>query len=455
MKITPKIQLHLKVQNIIFYLLLITAVVILAQLSIKTNVHSDWTANSRHSLSETTIDFLTQLDDDVTIQAFISPNNEYRSTVELLLSRYQGYSEKLKVDYINPDFSPDLVRQLNIQQQAELVISKGERQEHVYDLSEQSLTNAIISVSRKTEQWLIFIEGHGERSPFSQANFGLNTWAEQLKLKGLKLQGLNLVENSQIPHNASAVVIASPEKAWLPGEIDIINNYINHGGNLLWLAEPDSYYHLNGLAEQLGIEFIPGTLIDPNAQLLGINDPRFVLITDYANHPIGAATESVTLFPQAVALEPFDFESPWEHIALLSSQSNTWSDIDTMEQQTTSEFSFDAGADTPGPLSIGYLLTRVITEQDDQQQRIAIIGDGDFLSNTYIGNAGNLNLGIALANWLVQEDELIAIPVKTTIDNQLNLSQAQSLVIGLGFLIVIPLLLLSIGAGLWWQRRKR
>jgi ABC-type uncharacterized transport system involved in gliding motility auxiliary subunit len=84
-----------------------------------------------------------------------------------------------------------------------------------------------------------------------------------------------------------------------------------------------------------------------------------------------------------------------------------------------------------------------------------VIGDGDFISNTYLGNGGNLDVSLALINWLTHDDQLIPIPVKTTIDSQLDLSRAQAAVIGLGFLFVLPILLLSIGAWIWWSRRRR
>ena len=109
---------------------------------------------------------------------------------------------------------------------------------------------------------------------------------------------------------------------------------------------------------------------------------------------------------------------------------------------------FDELTDGIGPFDIGLLLTK-------QAQRIAIIGDGDFLSNAYLGNAGNLDLGVALINWLVGDDELISIPVTTGNDIQLNLSKIHSIIIGLGFFLALPILLLSIGTLIWWRRRHR
>jgi gliding motility-associatede transport system auxiliary component len=451
MKVSSKTHRLFRIQQIIFYILLVMAIILLAKFTNQHDLRWDWTQNSRHTLSETTIEFLQQLDEDIDIQIFVSPNNEYQAEAKNLISRYQVHSDQLSIQFINPDFSPDLVRQHNIQQQAEMVITKGEKTKHIYDLSEQSLTNALISVSRHQEPWLLFIEGHGERSPLSKANFNLSTWGEQLTQKGFKIQPLNLVEHKQIPNNTAVIVIASPEKPWLPGEIELLKNYINDGGNLLWLSEPDSNQYLSELAEQLDIEFVAGTVMDPNAELLGIDDPQFVLITDFANPPIATATNSVTIFPQAVAMEVSNVESQWQHIALLTSQENTWSKTDL-----TTPAEFDINTDTAGPFSLAYLLTRSDTEStDEKEQRIAVIGDGDFASNTYIGNAGNLDFAVALVNWLVQEDELISIPVKITLDNQLDLTQTESLVIGLGFFLVIPIVLLTIGFMLWWYRRKQ
>lgn len=455
MKINQHTHRQLTVQNSLFYILLIAAIVLLAQLSLKLDTSSDWTANSRHTLSSTTTDFLGQLDKPITIQAFISPTGEYRTALETLLTRYQSHSDLLTVNYINPEFSPNLVREFNIQQQAEMVVSQGEQQVHVYDMSEQSLTNALISVSRQKEQWLVFIEGHGERSPLSQENFNLSIWGNQLKQKGFKFQGLNLVEHSQIPSNAAAVVIASPERPWLDGEIAIIKDYIAQGGNVLLLADPNTHKYLSALAEQLDIEFIDGTVLDPNAELLGISDPRFTLVNNYPNHPVSEAIKGVTLFPQAVAIELADKESDWQSISLLQTQDNTWSKSGLINEKPDQTFHFDQGVDTPGPLSLGYLLTRINRDEDDKQQRVAVIGDSDFVSNSYIGNASNLELAIAIANWITGDDELIHIPVKTTIDTQLNLSQTQSLVIAFGFLIILPAILAILAFIIWRKRRQR
>ena len=456
MKITQRTHRLFRLQQIIFYVLLIAVIALIAKISVEKNNQFDWTGNARHTLSDSTLKTLQSLPSDITLDVYVSPDYQYRTAVIDLIDRYQRHADTLSVQVIDPAFSPDLVRQHNIQQQGEIIVSRGDQVQHVLDLSEQSLTNALISVSRQRQQWLVFIEGHGERSLFEQNNFSLNTWRQQLESKGFKLHAQNLVQTPELPDNTAAVVIASPTSDWLPGEVAIISDFVDQGGNLLWLADPEQTSSLSALAEQLGIEFVTGTVLDPTSLRLGLEDPRFVLISDYANHPIGKATANVSLMADAVAIEQTELhpDSDWHYTNLLNSQTSAWAESNAFDETDIDIQDFNAGADVAGPLSLGMILTRP-RSGSDTEQRIAVIGDSDFVSNAYIGNAANLDLAMAMANWLAADDELIEIPVKTSIGTQLELSRSQSMIIGFGFLLVIPLLLLASGLGIWWRRRRR
>ncbi|MDZ7735062.1 MAG: hypothetical protein U5P41_02140 [Gammaproteobacteria bacterium] len=84
-----------------------------------------------------------------------------------------------------------------------------------------------------------------------------------------------------------------------------------------------------------------------------------------------------------------------------------------------------------------------------------VTGDGDFLANTYIGNGGNMELGNRIINWLSADDEMITIPVQTRPDTMLQLGNIQAIIIGFGFLVVLPIGLFATGLIIWWRRRKR
>src|SRR5690606_22667351 len=87
-------------------------------------------------------------------------------------------------------------------------------------------------------------------------------------------------------------------------------------------------------------------------------------------------------------------------------------------------------------------------------QRAAVIADGDFLSNAYIANTGNLELGLRLINWLSHDDEFIAIPARTAGDRELRMNGTLLGVLGIVFLLVLPLVLLLAGVATWWRRSR-
>ena len=95
------------------------------------------------------------------------------------------------------------------------------------------------------------------------------------------------------------------------------------------------------------------------------------------------------------------------------------------------------------------------SHNDTRNQRVAVLGDGDFVSNLYLGNAANLELAMALVNWLVEDEAALQIPLIKTRDSQLVLSDKHALLIGAGFLLLLPVILLLIGLALWWIRKRR
>jgi ABC-type uncharacterized transport system involved in gliding motility auxiliary subunit len=99
-------------------------------------------------------------------------------------------------------------------------------------------------------------------------------------------------------------------------------------------------------------------------------------------------------------------------------------------------------------------LTRLSPSPDKREQRVVAIGDGDFLSNSFLGNGGNRELGQRVFDWLLGDDALIEIPDKSARDRQLTLSTGALASISIGFLFALPAALLLAGAAIWWRRRR-
>jgi len=478
MQISPKIKKRLRWQNTFFVILFLTVIALLAFLSTRYEYESDWTKNRRNTPSEATLALLEKVIEPVHIQAFVSDSNKtLAAEIKHLIKTYQRFKPDISLEFIDPAREPEVVRKLGIRGEGPLIIKIKERTEIIAVATEQNLTNAIQRALRAQEQWILFLEGHGERSPYGDTNYDFSSWTKLMKSKGLLVRGYNLASNPNIPVNTAALVIADPQKNLLPGEVNILLDYIDKGGNLLWLLEPNNVPGLEPLAEALGIEPIQGMVVDPNTQLLGINDSRFTLVPEYPRNPITTDFNAMTIFPTAKAMEFYGTED-WDATNILETLPRTWSET----EEFSPDMKMDAGLDIPGPLVIGVSLTRAgnledldaielddmeITEADllepDQensdatqnQQRIIIIGDNDFASDAYLGQAGNMDFAMNLINWLVKDDSFISIPNKTNNDLKLELSKSSQAIIGFSFLLIIPIGLLLTGLFIWYQRRKR
>ena len=457
MKITARTRIQSRINSAVMVILLVCLAVFTGWLSTRYQWQSDWTSSGRHTLSEPSLKVLGKMDGPIDITAYAREDAGLRETIKKFVAKYQRVKPDIKLNFINPDVVPDEVRNMGISVNGELVLRYKNRSQHVQSDSEEEFTNALQRLARNSEHWLAFIEGHGERKALGKANFDLNLWVQQMDNRGFKVQPLDLAKVQAIPDNTKVLVIASPQVDYLPGEVKIITDYIDQGGNLLWLTDPPGkLYNLDALAKKLQINILKGTIIDFAGRLIGLDDPTIVLETSslYPSHPITSDFALTTFYPTATAIT-INKNDIWQNKPFIVSGDHTWLETSKLE----GEIAYDEGTDKLGPLNIGITLERKIDYKQNGQtvhksQRIAVIGDGDFLSNTYVNNSGNLDLGVRIMNWLSNDDDFINIPARLASDLQIQFSPFAASIVGFGFLIILPLILVGIGLTIWWRRKK-
>ncbi len=448
MRLDASIRRRLWLHHLLFLALFGLAMGLLAWLSLRYPMQADWSYGQRNTLSEASQTLLAGMDEPIRVTAYARDNPTLRDAIRRLVGRYQRHKPDLSLAFINPDLLPDRVRELGITLDGELYVEYRGRGERVQRLGEQAMTHALQRLSRGRERVVQFVTGHGERKPDGIANHDLGSFGRALEKTGIQPHPLDLTKEPQIPAGTAALVIAGPQTPLPAADLQTVQNYVEQGGNLLWLLEPNDPSGLQPLAAALGVTALPGVVVDPDASRLGLSQPAFIPIADYGPHPITALLRSAALLLQTAALE-IKPPTGWKAALLLESQSKSWTETGAVDGSIQLD---PHTTERSGPLTIGVALSRARSEAE---QRVVVIGDGDFLSNTYLGNGANLELGLNILNWLTQDDALIAIPPRTAPDPNLNLSdRALALLAGV-FLIGLPVLFLISGGLIGFYRRRR
>lgn len=449
MKTSNPSRFQLRLQSAIFLTLFLVAIGLLVTLSRTYTAQWDITRNSRNSLSQASADVLKSLTGPVTITAYATQQDprlgDVRKIIREFISLYSHAKPDLTLKFVDPAEQPQLTRAAGIQANGEMVVEYQGRSEHLTTLNEPMLTSLLTRLARAGKRMAFYLDGHGERKLDGMANHDLGDFGRKLEAKGFKTASLNLTLAQDVPDNASLLMIASPQVDLMPGEVEKLKKYLAKGGNLLWLIDQEPLHGLQPLAETLGLVLMPGTVVDPAAQQLNAA-PTIALGAVYGRHPATLGFNLVTAFPYARTVGSSEGKG-WQSIPLVEVAPQGWVETGKLDET----ISYDKSHDTPGPVTIAIALERSV---EDRGQRVIVVGNGGFLSNTYLGNGGNLDLGLNLFNWLAGDDSLITIPAKAAQDASLNLSKNAAAVIAIGFFIALPLAFIAIGIGTWWRRRK-
>jgi ABC-type uncharacterized transport system involved in gliding motility auxiliary subunit len=440
----------------LFAVLLVLAVAALGYLTTRYAKQADWTASGRTSLSTESRAVLEQMQGPVEIVSYANPQGDLRQTVAGFLQRYQAVKPDLKLRFVDPQLDPAKMRELGVTVDGALILHYKDRQQRLDELSERSLTNALERLLRGSDRIVAFVTGDGERRADGQGNGDLGTFITQLESRGMRAVPLNFSQVSAVPEHTNLVVLASPEVALPPAAVQALVTYVQNGGNLLWLTEPaNDDFGLKPLADALGVRVLPGVLVDGSGSALGLHDPRLITLGDYPAQAITRGFSLTTLFPQTSALAQVA-KTEWAVQAFLRSSAQSWTEFAPIDNSKPSDIRFDADAgELKGPLDFGFALSRLSPSPDKSEQRAVVIGDGDFLSNTFLGNGGNRALGERVFDWLLGDDKLVNLPPRGAPDRLLQISQGELNALSFGFLIALPLLLLLIGGGIVWRRRRR
>src|SRR5207244_5603673 len=149
---------------------------------------------------------------------------------------------------------------------------------------EQDITNAIIKVTRDAVKTVCFVEGHGEKSIASGEQDGLQGGDKALKSEGYQTKTVNLVSSGAVPSDCSVLVDAGPKQSLFPQEAGFIAKYLDGGGRVLLLLDPETDPKVDSVLDAWNIALGSNVVIDASGvgRLLG-TAPAVPLVVDYGS----------------------------------------------------------------------------------------------------------------------------------------------------------------------------
>ena len=305
---------NLKKNQIVAFLITVAIVVLVNVIGSYVFTRFDLTSEKRYTLSPTTKEILNSLDDYVYFKVYLEGDfpagfKKLRRETKEMLDEFRAYSKFIDYEFINPSESGNeaeiketynqLYRSglnptdLNVKNSdgsskqmviwpgalvsyrnnTEIAIDLlenqiGQSSEEALNASMQNLefrlVDAVKKVTRLEKPFVAIIEGHGEwgeqemydiTQTLSQ-KYNVERKAIDGKIDALMHRTQDTTRDVKVFPSYDAIIIAKPTQPFDEKDKFLIDQYIMHGGKVLWLVEP-VYATMDSLQNQestIGIE---------------------------------------------------------------------------------------------------------------------------------------------------------------------------------------------------------
>ncbi len=479
------------VSGMVAIILVFALTVMVNWLSARRWARVDWTSTQIYSLSDKTENIVADLDDEIKIVVFMTPATSMFDQIQELLERYKAASDKITVEYIDPEREPlkttQLAEQYGVQVADTVVFSFGDRTKYVtsdqmaeMDYSgmqygqgptmrsfkgEEQFTSAILSLVAPDVPKVYFVTGHGEASVEGigggAADRGLSVLADTLKRENMETADTSLL-TGEVPADADVLAIIGPTRAFTESEIEALDVFLDRGGRLLValdpLIEPAGTMRptrLEALLAARGVVVHDDLVIDPSRRL-PFYDLSAVYLEDFPPHPV---TEGLEGFAVLLTVARSLGVEGVEGRVLVRTSGEGWGETDLAMLLRGEPVALD-DADNQPPAAVAVAVEAQVAGpgeeaevEDPVEYRLVVFGDSDFMTDLDISNAGNAILASNAFNWLAAREDLVGIPPRDVEQVSLFLTQQQMRNLLLLVLVAMPGAAILAGILVWRRRR--
>ena len=452
---------------------------LLGFLSTRYHTRFDVSEAGVHTLAPQTTELLEGLEEDVEITAFF--NESESPPIAGLLDRYAFASERVKLRYVDPNSEPGLVDALGLttEELAEGVVrfsvASGESTS-LSQFSEPDITNALVKLVKSTGKTVYFLTGHNERgitpAPGEQGDFAsspdsFGRAADALVNETYAVEPLLLASLSDVPADASAVVIAGPTRPLIDSELEALRRYVEGGGGLFVALDPRAQTNLYGLLEEWGVLMGDDVVVDRALAVFGQATTPIAQEYD-GTHPITEQLREPALFPMVRSIELAEATAA-RFSVLAKTGEESWAERDLDGWRASGRAEYDE-LDVMGPVGIAVAgsvraagtppAAHDVHGADDSggeppaEGRLVVFGDSDFATNETLDALRNKDLFVNSVNWLAGDVSQITVRPNVSRASSFQMSQDEFRRIQYLSLFVLPEAIAVFGVLTWWLRRK-
>lgn len=438
----------------------------------------DLTTEQLYTLTDKSKEMISKIpaEDKIEIYLFDYPEN---SSVVDLVKQYMKVSDSISMEVTTTSDRADIASKYNVLDGSyTILIVSGEKYKmftnyDLYvvdyntmtstDITEQRLTNSIIAVSSIGETTPIYVlTGHEEYG----INTHLTTLKTYLELENYELKELDLLVTDKVPEDCSALIIATPQKDFTELEANKIKDYINNGGNILWMTDPfsitEEYPNIQSILDLYGVTIDQtGIVIEQDTSRMVMQSPDLIIPTIESSELAGElTTEGTVLLLDASRLKFVDDEK-LEELGVTKTELLTTSDSAFFRQDMSRSTITPEEGEEVGQMVVGAELEKKIN--DETTSKLVVYGNNLFATDYPISVASqavpavslynNLDLVINSVSYIAENEDQITIRKSQEITFYTATEEQNRVVMSIIF--GVPVLIIILGIVVWQLRRRK
>ncbi len=455
---------------------------VLSLLNQRVELGADLTKNRLFAISEESRELVATLEDEIQIHVLATEDDfvgasTYMAQANEVIRQLDKLGDTITLTYVNyvtdPTFAsryPDVVMS-----HGDILVSCGNKHRvitvkelfnYTYDSkgnsaiasskAEQVLAAALLNVTSDEQVLVNIITGNGE--------YTMPSFESLLKNNNFEVIKKNLA-TEDLDSSCKLAVLISPHTDLSPQVINKLDKFLynegEYGRTLLYTADAEQkpLPNLEAFLKEWGVEIGDGAVFETRESRV-FNYHPFYAVADYADDTYrGMLRDKTTpmLMPISRPLTIlYDYRNNNSTSLLLEfGKTSAVRPSDAPDSFTQAE------AEIRGPIPAlvlaSYSLRDKETGKVEKQSNIVISGSSGMLDAYSIDNSSlaNSEYLLNLFNTLTEKTETVKIKAKTITGNELNISTAMANRLGILFALIIPLVIMGIGVGIWLYRRHQ